>query len=111
MVEGVYAYLKSEGSLDYRACQIKYYTYTLSSLPDKYLVNVNVYLQLHKSKAKKTLALNDSFTTEKAAIKYGIDKGKEYIDKNVIAIDKTTVDETPTTKKTVKSGTGKKTSK
>lgn len=76
----MYAYLKTEGKLDYRECQIDYYTYCMVNTPHKYNVNVNVHIQTLNVKCKKTLNMNTSFDDEKEAIDYGIIQGKNYID-------------------------------
>lgn len=82
MADIMHAHLKTEGTLDYRDCQITYYTYTMFTIPDKYRVNVSVYLQSPSSQIRKTLNLDDSFKNEKDAINYGIEQGKKYIDQN-----------------------------
>jgi len=76
------AYLKTEGKLGYRDCEICYYTYNMCDLPAKFMVNVNVCLQHTKNNYIKSLALNESFDQDEEAINFGIIEGKKYIDKS-----------------------------
>ncbi len=82
MINTMRAYLQTEGQLDYRECQIAYYTYSMFDTPNKYRVNVNVHIQSPKSEAKKTLNIDDSFDEESEAINFGIEQGKKFIDTN-----------------------------
>lgn len=82
MINAMRAYLQTEGNLDYRDCQIAYYTYSMFETPNKYRVNVNVHIQSSTAPTKKTLNLDDSFDTESEAINYGIEQGKKFIDEN-----------------------------
>ncbi len=82
MINTMRAYLQTEGQLDYRECQIAYYTYSMFDTPNKYRVNVNVHIQSPKSEAKKTLNIDDSFDVESEAINFGIEQGKKFIDTN-----------------------------
>ena len=74
------AYLKTEGKLGYRDCEICYYTYNILDLPNKYMVNVNVCLQHTQNNYVKSLALNESFDKDEEAINFGIIEGKKFID-------------------------------
>lgn len=74
------AYLKTEGKLDYRDCEISYYTYNMFDVPTRFLVNVNVRLQHIHNDYIKTLALNESFDKDEEAINFGIIEGKKFID-------------------------------
>lgn len=80
MLNAARAYLKTEGKIDYRNCEIGYYTYSMFDIPNIFKVNVNVHIQSSKSDSIKSLALDDSFEKESDAINFGIDKGKAYID-------------------------------
>ncbi len=82
MINAMRAYLQTEGQMDYRDCAIAYYTYTMFETPNKYRVNVNVHIQLNKATTKKTLNIDESFDSESAAINYGIEQGKKFIDMN-----------------------------
>jgi hypothetical protein len=82
MFNAVKAYLKTEGKVDYRNCEIGYYTYSMFDVPNKFKVNVNVHIQSPKSDSIKSLALDDTFEKESDAINFGIDQGKAYIDKS-----------------------------
>lgn len=82
MLNAIKAYLKTEGKVDYRNCEINYYTYSMFDVPGEFKINVNVHIQSHKSDSIKSLVLNDTFEKESDAINYGIDKGKAYIDKS-----------------------------
>lgn len=82
MINTMRAYLQTEGQLDYRECQIAYYTYSMFDTPNKFRVNVNVHIQSPKSDAKKTLNIDDSFDVESEAINFGIEQGKKFIDTN-----------------------------
>lgn len=74
------AFLQTEGKLDYRDCLIAYYTYSRFESPHKYYVNVNIHMHLPSRQLKKTLALDDVFDNEAAAIEFGLNKGKQFID-------------------------------
>ncbi len=74
------AYLCTEGKMDYRDCQISYYTYAMFDAPNKYKINVNVNVLSTRSKITKTLAIDDTFDKESEAINFGISKGKAYVD-------------------------------
>lgn len=76
------AYLKTEGKLGYRDCEICYYTYNMIDLPSKFMVNVNVCLQHTHNSYVKSLSLNESFDKDEEAINFGIIEGKKYIDKS-----------------------------
>lgn len=76
----MHAYLQTEGVVDYRDCQISYYTFSMFETPKVYRVNVNVYIHSDKTDIKKSLNLNDSFNDETEAINYGIEQGKQFID-------------------------------
>lgn len=80
MINAMRAYLRTEGSVDYRQCKIAYYTYSMFETPNKFKVNVNVHIHSPKKELKKTLNLDNSFDNETEAINYGIDEGKRYID-------------------------------
>jgi hypothetical protein len=80
MMNAAKAYLKTEGNLTYRECEIRYYTYSMFETPNKYRVNVNVYLHHTQNNYIKTLALDECFDKETAAIDYGVDAGKRFID-------------------------------
>lgn len=82
MINTLRAYLQTEGNLDYRECQIAYYTYSMFETPNKFKVNVNVHVQSPKKQYKKTLNLDNSFDSEAEAINFGIEQGKKYIDQN-----------------------------
>jgi len=82
MLNTLKAYLKSEGSMNYRDCELRYYTYSMVDEPSKYRVNVNVSLHHTQNNYIKTLALDEFFDQEAAAINYGIDQGKRFIDRN-----------------------------
>lgn len=82
MINTMRAYLQTEGKIDYRECQIVYYTYSMFETPNKFKVNVNVHIQSPKKQYKKTLNIDNSFDSESEAINYGIDQGKKYIDQN-----------------------------
>lgn len=81
-MNAVHAYLKTEGKIDYRECQVAYYTYCMIATPNKYNITVNVHIQSDSIKCKKTLNIDNNFDTEKEAIDYGITQGKNYIDKS-----------------------------
>ena len=74
------AYLKTEGNLNYRDCEIRYYTYCMFETPNKFKINVNVFLHYTQNNYIKTLSLDEYFDKDDAAIKYGIDQGKKFID-------------------------------
>jgi len=76
------AYLKTEGKLGYRDCEICYYTYNLDNAPNKYLVNVNVCIQPEPNNYIKSLAINECFDKDEEAINYGIVQGKKFIDQS-----------------------------
>lgn len=82
MINTLRAYLKTEGKVDYRECQIAYYTYSMFETPNKYKVNVNVHVQSPKNQYKKTLNIDNSFDNESDAINFAIEEGKKYIDTN-----------------------------
>lgn len=82
MINTLRAYLKTEGKVDYRECQIAYYTYSMFETPNKYKVNVNVHVQSPKNQYKKTLSVDGSFDNESEAINFAIEEGKKYIDIN-----------------------------
>lgn len=82
MINTLRAYLKTEGKVDYRECQIAYYTYSMFETPNKYKVNVNVHVQSPKNQYKKTLNVDGSFDNESEAINFAIEQGKKYIDTN-----------------------------
>lgn len=82
MINTLRAYLKTEGKVDYRECQIAYYTYSMFETPNKYKVNVNVHVQSPKNQYKKTLSIDSSFDNESEAINFAIEEGKKYIDVN-----------------------------
>lgn len=103
MSNAAMAYLKTEGKIDYRNCEIGYYTYSLFDIPNKFKINVNVHIQSPKGDSIKSLALDDSFEKETDAINFGIDKGKAYVDKSYDAGKVTSIqpkeEKTKTTKK------------
>lgn len=82
MAEALSAYLRTQGSVDYRNCRISYYTYSMFDTPQKYKVNVNVFMQSPTQEIKRTLALNNSYDNESDAINYGVEQGKKCIDKS-----------------------------
>lgn len=82
MINAAKAYLKTEGSLDYRDCKINYYTYSMFDVPNKFRVNVNVNLHHTQNFYIKSLAIDEYFDKEDAAINYGIDQGKKFIDRS-----------------------------
>ena len=76
------AYLKTKGTLEYRGCAIYYYTYSMFDEPNKFKIIVNVELHYTQNNFIKTLALDEQFDKEDAAINYGIKQGKKMIDKS-----------------------------
>lgn len=80
MINVMRAYLQTEGKIDYRECQVVYYTYCMFDTPNRFKVNVNVHVQSPKKQYKKTLNTDSSFDSESDAIEYGIEQGKKYID-------------------------------
>lgn len=48
--------------------------------PNKYRVNVNLWLHYTQNTFTKTLNLDEYFDKESAALNYGIEQGKKYID-------------------------------
>jgi hypothetical protein len=82
MAENAKAYLRTEGSVDYRDCKIAYYTYSMGSSPHIFSINVNVLIQHPNHQVKRTLAINDTFDNESNAINFGVTEGKKYIDRN-----------------------------
>lgn len=81
MINTAKAYLKTEGTLNHRGCAINYYTYSMFDQPSKYKINVNVELHYTQNNFIKTLSLDNTFENEDAAINYGIEEGKKFIDK------------------------------
>lgn len=83
MLKAMHAYIGSQGKIEYRTCQIGYYTYSMFESPNKFRVNVNVHMpSASKDITIKSLTINNDFDKENEAIDFGINKGKEYIDKN-----------------------------
>ncbi len=80
MINTAKAYLKTKGNVDYRGCAVNYYTFSMFDQPNKYKVNVNVELHHTQNNFIKTLALDEQFDKETAAINYGIEQGKKFID-------------------------------
>lgn len=80
MINTAKAYLRTEGTVEHRGCAIKYYTYSMFELPNKFKINVNVELHYTQNNFIKTLALDEQFDKEEAAINYGIEQGKKFID-------------------------------
>jgi len=82
MLDAVKAYLKTKGKIDYRDCEINYYTYSMFDTPNRFRVNVNVHIHSPKFNSIKSLALDETFQKESDAINFGIDKGKACIDRS-----------------------------
>src|SRR5690349_10465824 len=82
MINTARAYLKSEGKLEHRGCAINYFTYSMFDVPNKFKINVNVELHYSQNNFIKTLALDEMFDKEDAAVNYGVQKGKECIDRS-----------------------------
>lgn len=101
MTNTMRAFLQTEGKVDYRDCQIAYYTYSMFETPNKYRINVNVHIQSPKQQYKKTLNIDDSFDNESDAINHGIEQGKKYIDQTY-ASGKVVFIKTEETKKPVR---------
>jgi hypothetical protein len=80
MINTAKAYLCTEGTIEYRGCGISYYTYSMSDRPSHFKIVVNVELHYTQNNFVKTLNLDDSFDKEDAAINYGIEQGKKFID-------------------------------
>jgi len=82
MINTAKAYLKTKGNMDYRDCALSYYTFSMFDQPNTYKVNVNVELHHTQNNFIKTLALDEQFDKEAAAISYGIEQGKKFIDRS-----------------------------
>jgi hypothetical protein len=80
MINIAKAYIKTEGNLEYRGCGVNYYTFSMADKPNKFRVNVNVSLHHTQNNYVKSLALDEFFDKEDAAINYGVDQGKRFID-------------------------------
>lgn len=75
------AFLGTEGKVDYRKCEVCYYTYTMSNKPNKFGIIVNVTLKHDKNDYTVTLALDKTFSSEDEAIKFGVAQGEKFIDR------------------------------
>ena len=73
-----HAYLKTDTLEDYKDCKIQCYTYSFPDQLDVIHVNVNVHFKYYT----QSLALDDTFELEQAAIDHGIAVGKKHIDQN-----------------------------
>lgn len=81
MTDAARALLQTKGQTEYRDCQISYYTYTMFEYPGSFKIGVNVYIQAEHNDLIKTLVLDKEFPSENAAIDFGVDEAKKYIDK------------------------------
>lgn len=79
------AYLGTEGSREYRNCDISYYTYTMLNEPNKHHIVTSVHMNSNcetHSDYTVTLTLDKWFAKENSAVNYGVREAKKYIDKS-----------------------------